>query len=196
MKEDLWIKKLTKRHGKFLIDLARNTILKELGIPEQKDLDEEMEKNELLNRKAGVFVTIYKNNDLRGCIGNILPEKSIIEGVKDNAINAAFRDPRFPPLSKHEVDDIKIEVSVLSPPEKLEYDGPQDLIKKLRPNIDGVIIQKGWAKATFLPQVWEKLPNPKDFLTHLCFKAGLYGNAWQKEPLEVYTYEVVAFEEE
>ncbi len=197
MAKEEWIKNLTKKHGDLLVRLARKTISKELGESvEDSSLDDEIAKEEILNKKAGVFVTLLKNGELRGCIGTIMPEKSIIEGVKENAINAAFNDPRFPPLSKKELKDIKIEVSVLTPPKKLDYQGPEDLLKKIRPNVDGLIIQKGFSKATFLPQVWEKLPNPEDFLTHLCFKAGLPGNIWKIEPLEVYTYEVVAFEED
>ncbi len=197
MAKEEWIKNLTKKHGDLLVRLARKTISKELGESvEDSSLDDEIAKEEILNKKAGVFVTLLKNGELRGCIGTIMPEKSIIEGVKENAINAAFNDPRFPPLSKKELKDIKIEVSVLTPPKKLDYQGPEDLLKKIRPNVDGLIIQKGFSKATFLPQVWEKLPNPEDFLTHLCFKAGLPGSIWKTEPLEVYTYEVVAFEED
>ncbi len=197
MAKEEWIKNLTKKHGNFLINLAKKTILKELGESvEENSLDDEIAKDEILNKKAGVFVTLLKNGELRGCIGTIVSDKSIIEGVKENAINAAFNDPRFPPLSKEELKDLKIEVSILTPPKKVNYRDPKDLLNKIRPNIDGVIIQKGFSKATFLPQVWEKLPDPEDFLTHLCLKAGLPGNIWKIEPLEVYTYEVVAFEEE
>ncbi len=189
------LKRLNKKHGDILIKIARDTISKELGLEKNDKIEQEAERDEVLNQKSGVFVTLYKGGELRGCIGSIAPEKSIVEGVKENAINAAFKDPRFPPLSKDELKDIKIEVSVLSPPRPLEYNSSEDLIKKIRPYKDGVIIQKGWARATFLPQVWEKLPDPEEFLTHLCLKAGLSGDLWLKEPLEVYTYEVIAFEE-
>ena len=116
--------------------------------------------------------------------------------MRVNAINAAFRDPRFPPLSRDELNRIKIEVSILTNPRPLEYKDAQDLLAKLRPGIDGVIIKKGFHEATFLPQVWEQLPRKEDFLTHLCLKAGLDGDAWRRGDLEVSTYQVQAFEEE
>ena len=113
-----------------------------------------------------------------------------------NAINAAFRDPRFSPLAKDEWGKVKIEISILSKPQPCPYTDTTDLLNKLRPGRDGVIIKKGHSQATFLPQVWDQLPDQKEFLTHLCSKAGLDGNAWQRDRLEVSTYQVQAFEEE
>ena len=132
---------------------------------------------------------------LRGCIGHIIPQESLIEGIRVNAINAAFRDPRFKPLSKKEWEKVEIEISILTEPGPLEYADAADLLRKLRPGIDGVIIKKGHNQATFLPQVWEQLPDKKEFLTHLCLKAGLVGNEWKKEKLEIQIYQVQAFEE-
>ncbi|HDR14856.1 MAG TPA: AmmeMemoRadiSam system protein A, partial [Desulfobacteraceae bacterium] len=117
------------------------------------------------------------------------------EGVRQNAVNAAFEDPRFPPLKKEEFDGIKIEVSVLTDPVTLEHRGGRDLLEKLQPGLDGVIIRKGGRQATFLPQVWEQLPEKETFLSHLCLKAGLPANAWSSGDLEVLTYRVQAFEE-
>jgi AmmeMemoRadiSam system protein A len=125
----------------------------------------------------------------------LTPAESVAKGIKRNAINAAFHDPRFAPLSGDELDQTEIEVSILTEPQPLEYRDRDDLIGKLRVNIDGVIIRKGHASATFLPQVWEQLPKPEDFLTHLCMKAGLLSDAWRSSQLEVLTYQVQYFEE-
>ena len=109
---------------------------------------------------------------------------------------AAFHDPRFSPLSDQELEQVTIEVSVLSEPEPLTFQDGEDLLTKLRANVDGVIIRKGRASATFLPQVWEQLPRPEDFLSHLCAKAGLSSDAWKLSGLDVMTYQVQYFEEE
>ena len=144
---------------------------------------------------CGTFVTLKIKGQLRGCIGNLTATETVLDGVKRNAINAALHDPRFSPLSQDELERTQIEVSILSEPRPLAYRDGQDLIKKLRAHVDGVIIRKGHASATFLPQVWEQLPGPEDFLTHLCKKAGLPAEAWKNSELEVLTYQVQYFEE-
>jgi len=148
------------------------------------------------SERRGTFVTLTINDNLRGCIGHIIPQETLLEGIKENAINAAFKDPRFNPLSKKEWDNVKVEISILTDPKPLEYSDAEDLLKKIRPDVDGVIIKKGYYQATFLPQVWEQLPDKKEFFTHLCLKAGMDGNEWKKGNLEVYTYQVQAFEED
>ena len=185
---------LTKEEGEYLLSLARKTIEAKLF---SRDLPED--KNNLTEKyleKRGTFVTLTINSNLRGCIGHIIPQESLIEGIRINALNAAFEDPRFPPLSKKEWDKVRVEISILTEPERLEYSGSDDLLKKLRPGIDGVILKKGYAQATFLPQVWDQLPDKVEFLTHLCMKAGLNGSDWKKGDLTVFTYQVQAFEEE
>jgi AmmeMemoRadiSam system protein A len=119
----------------------------------------------------------------------------LVEDVRANAVSAAFHDPRFPPLQAKELDTIRVEVSVLSTPEPLSYDGSDDLIAKLRPGVDGVVIESGWNRATFLPQVWDKLPDPHQFLGHLCRKAFLSTDAYRKPGLDVYVYQVEKFKE-
>ena len=188
-------KKLTEEQGKFLIKIARKAIEDALLNKSETRLEKE-NLPAVLHERRGTFVTLTINGNLRGCIGHIIPHESIIEGVRVNALNAAFRDPRFPPLSRDELDRIKIEVSILTDPKPLEYKDAQDLLAKLRPGIDGVIIKKGFHEATFLPQVWDQLPRKEDFLTHLCLKAGLDADAWRHGDLEVFTYQVQAFEEE
>ncbi len=188
------VKTLTEEQGRYLIKVARKTIENVLLGRTEKELEDKNLPG-VFHERRGTFVTITEDGNLRGCIGHIIPRESIIEGVRVNAINAAFRDPRFRPLSPDELDKIKIEVSILTEPKPLKYKDAQDLLDKLRPGIDGVIIKKGFHEATFLPQVWEQLPGKEDFLTHLCLKAGLDGDAWRRGDLEVSTYQVQAFEE-
>jgi len=186
--------RLTDQEGIYLLSMARKTIEKRLF--NQKDDDQgDPDLSPRYSERRGTFVTLTINEGLRGCIGHIIPGESLIEGIRVNAINAAFRDPRFSPLSKEEWGDVKVEISILTEPKGLPYLDADDLLNKLRPGIDGVIIKKGFRQATFLPQVWEQLPDKKDFLTHLCMKAGLDGHAWKKERLEVSLYQAQAFEE-
>jgi len=186
--------KLTEEEGRYLISVARKTI-------EQRLLDQEEQPSDAglsakFHEHRGTFVTLTTGGNLRGCIGHIIPHESLIEGVRVNAVNAAFRDPRFPPLTKDEWKRVTVEVSILTEPKSLSYADAEDLLEKLRPDIDGVIIKKGYHQATFLPQVWEQLPEKEQFLTHLCLKAGLGADAWKKGDLEVSIYQVQAFEEE
>jgi AmmeMemoRadiSam system protein A len=188
------IGRLTDEDGRYLISIARDSIERKLF--KNKDMvgnDSDLPPKFL--EKRGTFVTITLNQNLRGCIGHIIPQESLIEGVRINALNAAFHDPRFKPLSKQEWEKIKIEVSILTEPQRLFYSDADDLLNRLRKEIDGVIIKKGHHQATFLPQVWGQLPDKEEFLTHLCLKAGLSGYEWKQEKLAVFTYQVQAFEE-
>ena len=185
---------LIEDEGKYLLGVARKTI--ERALFPEKDLEEsDSELPAIFHEKRGTFVTLTMEGNLRGCIGHIIPQESLIEGIRVNAINAAFRDPRFPPLSKHEWEKVKIEISILTDPKPLSYKDGMDLLKKLHPGTDGVIIKKGYHQSTFLPQVWEQLHRTEDFLSHLCLKAGLESEEWKKGTLEVSTYQVQAFEE-
>ena len=177
-----------------LLKLARDTIASQVHGQEAPDVDLDA-ASEDLRREAACFVTLTKHGQLRGCIGSLEARQPLALDVRDNAIGAAFRDPRFPQVSAEELDDLHVEISVLSHPEPLSYDSPQDLIAKLRPGIDGVVIERGWNRATFLPQVWEKLPDPHQFLQHLCQKAYLPANVYSQPGLDVYTYQVEKFEE-
>ena len=191
--------RFSREQGQTLIELARQTILKKLGQHDFKttsQLPTGVLQDKNFQSHCGTFVTLKIQGQLRGCIGNLTSTESIIDGVKRNAINAAFHDPRFSPLSNQELEQTKIEVSVLTEPEPLTFHDGEDLLKKLRVNVDGVIIRKGRASATFLPQVWEQLPRPEDFLSHLCMKAGLSSDAWKSSELDVMTYQVQYFEEQ
>ena len=186
---------LSREEGKRLLAVARKTI--EDRLLERKTegcLDEGLSPR--FAEKRGTFVTLTMGGALRGCIGHIIPQESLIEGVRVNAINAAFRDPRFRPLNRQEWERTKIEVSILTEPKPLGYTDGEDLLGKLKAGVDGVIIKKGYHQATFLPQVWDQLPDKREFLTHLCLKAGLDGQAWKKDKLEVLLYQVQAFHED
>lgn len=189
-------KPLTTAERTYLLALARSTIEKAAGAPAAVTLDASL-LSPRLHAPGAAFVTLHtRSGALRGCIGSLVAHRPLIEDVRENAIAAAFRDPRFSPVTAKELDNIVVEVSVLTPPEKLDFDGPDDLLRKLHPNIDGVLLERGWSRGTFLPQVWEQLPSPEEFMTHLCFKAGLPGNAWRWPDIDVSIYQVEKFTEE
>lgn len=178
---------------KYLLQVARNTIAGELGL--KTEIIEEID-DPILNEKRGVFVTLEIEGQLRGCIGNIMPVYPLEKAVKQNAISAAFGDPRFSEVSREEFNEIEIEISVLTVPKKLEYKDAEDLLKKLKQMEDGVVLKKGYYEATYLPQVWEKVADKEDFLSSLCMKAGMNMNEWRKGDVEVLIYNVEMFKEE
>jgi AmmeMemoRadiSam system protein A len=148
-----------------------------------------------LREKAASFVTLTVHGNLRGCIGALEAYQSLAEDVREHAVSAAMEDPRFPPVNETELSRIQIEVSRLTAPQELEYSTSEDLLNNLRPRIDGVILKHGFRKATFLPQVWEKIPDPAEFLDQLCYKMGERSNLWRETKLQVYTYQVEEFHE-
>lgn len=145
---------------------------------------------------GAAFVTLTKEGELRGCIGTLEAYQPLAEDVREHAAAAALEDFRFPPVRPAEVEQLEIEISRLTEPQPLEYDSPLDLVHKLRPGIDGVVLKDGFRRATFLPQVWEKLPDPVLFLDQLCLKMGSQKSAWRTRKLEVLTYQVEEFHEE
>jgi len=187
---------LTYEEGEALLAVARETIEQAVSKGDRSTQPTPAVNSAKFNERRGTFVTLTIDGRLRGCIGHIIPQESLIEGIRVNALNAAFQDPRFPPLSKKEWEKVKIEISILTEPKPMPYVNADDLMRKLRNGIDGVIIKKGYRQATFLPQVWEQLPNKQEFLTHLCLKAGMDPDAWKEEKIEVSTYQVQAFEED
>ncbi len=186
---------LTPQERQMLLALAREAVTHAARRqrPPSVDLDAVSEN---LRRDGASFVTLTRRGDLRGCIGSLEPRRPLVLDVRDNAVAAALKDPRFPPVRPEELSDLRVEISVLSTPQPLFYEGPDDLIAKLRPGVDGVVIERGWNRATFLPQVWEKIPDPHQFMQHLCLKAYLPADAYRQPGLEVYTYQVEKFEEE
>ncbi|MEW6593376.1 MAG: AmmeMemoRadiSam system protein A [Thermodesulfobacteriota bacterium] len=185
---------ISEAEGKALVALARQTIGERLGLPVPA-VGRETLAAPALQQHRGTFVTLKCCGQLRGCIGSLTATTTIAEGVRENAINAAFCDPRFPPLTAEELAAVEVEVSVLTEPQPLDYGDAADLLAKIRPGIDGLIIRQEGCYATFLPQVWEQLPDPRNFLDHLCLKAGLAMDAWQHGTLTVMTYQVQYFSE-
>jgi len=185
---------LTEQHGQTLIHLVRQTLEEYLEIPPTYSVNPERLTDPALQENRAVFVTLNKRGQLRGCIGSLSATESIVDGVRRHAVNAAFHDHRFSPVTPDEIPELKVDISVLTEPQPLEYTNSDDLINKMRPQIDGILLKhSSGAGATFLPQVWEQLPNPQLFLTHLCRKAGLAENAWEKGDLEIKTYQVLHF---
>jgi AmmeMemoRadiSam system protein A len=189
---------LAPEKGQLLVKLARGALMQKFGRnlpPAEAERLAAALSDASLQGRGGTFVTLKHKGRLRGCIGNLSPSETLAEDVRRNAINAAFHDPRFSPLTEQELGQIAIEVSVLTEPQPLSFGNAQDLLRQLHPKIDGVIIRHGYASATFLPQVWEQLPKKEDFLGHLCLKAGLHREAWKQGQLDVSTYRVQYFEE-
>jgi len=178
--------------GRILLRLARSAISEKLGM----SLDGYLPLDApWLNEKAASFVTLKKNSQLRGCIGSLEAYRPLLQDVTANAVAAAFHDPRFPPLAPEELEKIRIEVSVLGPLEPVRALDEDDFIVQLKPGIDGVVLEYGPHRATFLPQVWEQLPDPRSFLAHLKIKAGLPADFWHRDML-LYKYKVEKYKEE
>jgi len=150
---------------------------------------------EAFSRKGGVFVTLTKQGELRGCIGRIESDDTLFRNVTELAPAAAFDDHRFSPLSAAELAEIEIEISLLSPPRRLEGASTVEKVRQIRPRKDGVVLSAKGKRATFLPQVWESLPVREDFISDLCRKAGLPRNYWKENDMEVAVYQVEKIKE-
>ncbi|MCX6803829.1 MAG: AmmeMemoRadiSam system protein B [Candidatus Diapherotrites archaeon] len=188
---------LTPVEEKYCIDLAKKSIefyLENNSILNLSGLELKKVPKKLLEKKA-CFVTLTINGDLRGCIGNLTAYQPLFTEILENAVNAAFRDPRFEPLSKSELAKIKIEVSILTKPKELIFSDAEDLLSKICAGVDGLILSKGPYSATFLPSVWEDISKKEDFLTHLCQKAGLPKDEWKKSRIKVKRYYTIKAEE-
>lgn len=171
-----------------LIELARGSIAH--GLEHGRPLPVRVEDYpaEWQEHRAS-FVTLKQDERLRGCIGNLQPVQPLVRDVAENAFNAAFRDPRFSPLQAAELDGLDIHISILGLPERIEAGSREELLARLRPGQDGLIIEAHGRRATFLPSVWEELPAPEDFLMHLRYKAGLPPRGWE-EGLRAWRYGV------
>ena len=163
------------------------------GLSDGKALAIDLTKlDEAMQHKRATFVTLQKNGELRGCIGMLEPVRPLAEDVTHNAFAAAFSDPRFPPLSEDELEQLDIHISILGKPEKMFFDSEKDLVTQLRPNIDGLIMEEGNRRGTFLPSVWESLHQPDEFLKHLKLKSGLPGYYWS-DNIQIQRYTVEEF---
>jgi|SRR5680860_478474 len=187
---------MNKENKEYLLKIARRAMQKYF----QDEGIFQVEEDELpqsLKGKKGTFVTLWKNNELRGCIGNLESEKSIYQSVIDNCLASALLDPRFTALKSDELNNIKIEISILSELKKFpNFTDHDSFLKYLNKYKPGLLIKKGAYQATFLPQVWEDLNSAELFISHLCEKAGLEKDEWKKMDLEIYQYSAEVFKEE
>ena len=178
----------------YLLSLARKTIehaVNHRPLPSWK----ESEVSADMQAKGATFVTLTMDGELRGCIGTLEAHQSLIEDVREHAYQSALEDYRFPPVTAGEISRLHIEISRLTAPEPLPYSKAEDLPGLLHPGEDGVVLKDGFRRATFLPQVWEQLPDVGEFLSHLCVKMGASADLWRRKVLEVSVYHVEEFEE-
>ena len=175
--------------GAALLVRARNAIATEFrrtALPEADHPE--------LAKPGATFITLTQQGQLRGCIGSLEAWRPLGDDVRANALAAAFRDPRFPPLREEELETTRIEVSLLSPATPMPCTDEADAIAQMRPSIDGMIFECHGRRGTFLPQVWESLPAPRDFLSHLKQKAGFLPDFWSPD-IRLYRYEVEKWKE-
>ena len=175
--------------GTALLALARGAIAERLGLSEPIEA-----RGDWLEEPGATFVTLTRSGQLRGCIGSLEPRRQLRDDVRANAVAAAFRDPRFSPLTSGEFADTHVEVSLLSPQSPMTFENEADALLQLRPGIDGVVLEYGMSRGTFLPQVWEQLPQPELFLAHLKTKAGLPAAFWD-DSIRLSRYTVTKWKE-
>ncbi len=185
---------LSKQQRKQLLDVAWQSLRHGLARGRPTTLDPAAFDDRLSSPGAS-FVTLRRHGQLRGCIGSLEAHRPLVVDVAENAFAAAFRDPRFPPLTEAELEGLTLEISVLGHPEAMHFTSEQDLLRQLRPGIDGLILEDRGRRGTFLPSVWESLPRPGDFLRHLKLKAGLPENHWS-DSLRVWRYSTESFGDE
>ena len=175
--------------GAALLRLARASIGEKLGKPLPVDA-----RHARLHEPGATFVTLTQQGQLRGCIGSLEAHRPLAHDVRENALAAAFRDPRFTPLAVEEFEFTSVEVSLLTPAMPLAFRDEADFMAQLRPGIDGIVFQYGRHRSTFLPQVWESLPDSVQFMQQLKRKAGLPPNFWH-ETVSISRYEVTKWKE-
>ncbi len=182
---------LSDVQGKILLQYAREVLQEKFG----ESSAEKPENSDFAVERA-TFVTLKIAGQLRGCIGSLVPSEPLVDSVGTNVVNAAFHDHRFSALTREELETVTLEISILTPTQLLSFDDKEDLFDRIRPGIDGVVLRCGEKGATFLPQVWKQLPDPKTFFSRLCDKAGLADDCWQHDGLIVEVYQVQSFTEE
>ena len=183
---------LSKQEKYLLLNTAREAISHAVNKEPQNQITLE-DLPAALKIDCASFVTLTIDGGLRGCIGTMEPYQPLILDVQEHAMAAAMSDFRFSPVQVDELPLIKIEISRLTPIERLLFNSSTELIDALRIDVDGVLMRAGHRSATFLPQVWKQLPKPEEFLSHLCEKMGAAPDYWRSQPMEVYTYQVEKF---
>lgn len=175
--------------GAILLPIARAAISNALQLPMTAD-----ENAPWLAEQAACFVTLSQRGQLRGCIGSLEAHRSLLADVKSNAVSAALHDPRFMPLSADELGRTDIAISLLTPPQTMQFRDEADALSQMRPGVDGIVFEYGHHRSTFLPQVWEQLPDPHQFMAHLKRKAGLPADFWDAG-VKLSRYSVSKYEE-
>ena len=181
---------MNTERGNVLLPIARAAISNVLSVPHSAD-----ESASWLTEHGACFVTLTQHGELRGCIGTLQAHRPLLEDVKANAVAAALHDPRFPALRAAELDYTEVEISLLSPATEMTFGDETDALSQLRPGVDGLVFQYGHYRSTFLPQVWEQLPQPREFMAHLKHKAGLHPAFWSEE-VKLSRYEVIKWREQ
>ena len=166
-------------YGRILPIIARDAISAAVHAPRATAVFDETAP--WLTEPGASFVTLMQDGELRGCIGTVQAHRSLLADIKRNAVSAAMRDPRFLPLTRDELAAVRIEVSLLSTPQPLDFSDEKDALAQIRPGIDGIVFEYGPYRSTFLPQVWESLAQPQQFLAALKLKAGLSGDFWAED---------------
>lgn len=184
---------LSPDEKKYLLRVARQSISNALSDNINENLEPLVTDNILVKRAS--FVTLMKSGILRGCVGGLEARLPLVEDVKEHAVAAAFYDYRFPPVSIHELEMINIEISVLSVPKIINYTDTDSLLSQINPFVDGLVIESNNGRATFLPQVWEKIPEKDLFLNELCKKLGQERDYWRNYNPKIYSYQVEEFHE-
>ena len=184
---------LTSEQQIILLTLARQAI--DFGFTQHNIMPVTIPQYpEALQAIRATFVTLKRDGELRGCIGTLEAHRTLVEDVIHNAWSAAFADPRFPPLTKTELQNLNLHISILNPAEAITFTSEEDLIQQLRPGVDGLILRENNRQGTFLPSVWDSLDDPAQFLRHLKLKTGLRGNYWS-ESIAAWRYTVNSFGE-
>ena len=186
--------KISEKDGQILVKTARMIITEYLKKGSVKELEQQFRKD--FSFKSGVFVTLKNPNGLRGCIGFTLPNKKLYNALKESSIAAAIEDPRFSPVTFEELDSITVEVTILSPPSRIQVDDSQEYLSKIKIGQDGLIVNYGNNSGLLLPQVpieygW----NEREYLENTCEKAGLPKDFWKKKEIEIYKFEGIVFKE-
>ena len=186
--------KISEKEGHILVKTARRIVTEYLKTGSKIELEKEFQQD--FSFKSGVFVTLNNPLGLRGCIGNPLPDKKLFNALEDSVIAAATEDPRFPPVKFEEIDSITLEVTILTPPTKIEVSEPLEYLSKIKVGQDGLIVKYGYNSGLLLPQVpieygW----NEREFLEHTCEKAGLPKDYWKEVEIEIQKFEGIVFRE-
>ncbi len=186
----------TREEERWLLGLARDTLARITAGEEPPDVDLDAVSPALAEERA-CFVTLRRRDDgtLRGCTGTLVARRPLAEEVVAMTVQTALHDPRFASVQAHEVPGLHLEISVLTPSQTLEFADPEDLLRKLRPGVDGVTLRLDRRRATFLPQVWQSYPDPRLFLTLLAQKMGVGPDAWRDPAIQVETYQTIVIEE-